>query len=175
MCLLTAPGSLNIEPPPKIPSILPTLRPLFRPFFLMCAHSALKIWPRVDLPLMPVTAERTAEHDTGLKRPTPFFFCAAAARFPPALLALLLCWPLRRLPPMPYFAFFAFFFLRFFFFFFAFFFFFFFFFGFLAFLAFLAFGFLAAFFAGFFFFAAVACVRARLFVIAFFTTVVSVA
>ena len=31
------------------------------------------------------------------------------------LLALLLCWPLRRLPPMPYFAFFAFFFLRFFF------------------------------------------------------------
>ena len=32
--VLTAPGSLNIEPPPKIPSILPTLRPLFRPFFL---------------------------------------------------------------------------------------------------------------------------------------------
>ena len=29
--VLTAPGSLNIEPPPKMPSILPTLRPLFSP------------------------------------------------------------------------------------------------------------------------------------------------
>ena len=33
-CLLTAPASLNIEPPPKMPSILPTVRPLFKPFFL---------------------------------------------------------------------------------------------------------------------------------------------
>ena len=32
--VLTAPASLNIEPPPKIPSILPTLRPLFKFFFL---------------------------------------------------------------------------------------------------------------------------------------------
>ena len=44
----------------------------------MYAHTALVIWPRVDLPLMPVIAERAAEHDTGLKRPMPFFFCAAA-------------------------------------------------------------------------------------------------
>ena len=56
-------------------------------FFLMYAHTALVIWPRVDLPLMPVIAERAAEHDTGLKRPTPLFFCAAAARFPPAWMA----------------------------------------------------------------------------------------
>merc|ERR1719482_2142616 len=109
--------------PPKMPSILPTLRPLFSPFVLMCTHSALKIWPRVDLPLMPVIAERAAEHDTGLKRPMPFFFLAL---------------------------------------------------GFLAFLAFFALGFFAAFFAGFFFFAAVCVVRARLLVIARFTTVVSV-
>merc|ERR550514_1145213 len=106
---------------------------------------------------MPVTAERAAEHDTGLKMAAPFFFAAAQT-------ALLLCWPFRRLPPTKR-TFFAFFFFRFFFFFF----------GFLAFFAFFALGFLAAFFAGFFFFAAVACVRARLFVIARFTTVVSVA
>merc|ERR1711967_219021 len=31
-CLLTAPGSLNIEPPPKMPSILLTVRPLLSPF-----------------------------------------------------------------------------------------------------------------------------------------------
>merc|ERR1719388_595533 len=89
-------------------------------------------------------------------------------------LDLNLRWPFFRLPPTKR-TFLAFFFLRFFFFFFAFFFFFFFLaLGFLAFLAFFALGFFAAFFAGFFF-AAVACVRARLFVIAFFTTVVSVA
>merc|ERR1712225_124775 len=113
---------------------------------------------------MPVTAERAAEHDTGLKRPMPFFFCAAARFLPAAMLDLNLRWPFFRLPPTKRI------FLAFFFFFFAFFFFFFFFFffGFLAFLAFFALGFLAAFFAGFFFFAAVACVRARLFVIAFF-------
>merc|ERR1719337_828697 len=100
---------------------------------------------------MPVIAERAAETVTGLKRPTPFFFCAAAVRFPPAFAALLLCWPLARLPPRKR-TFLAFFFLRFFFF----------------------AGFLAAFFAGFFFFAAVCVVRARLLVIARFTTVVSV-
>merc|ERR1719504_613738 len=134
MCLLTAPGSLNIEPPPKIPSILPTLRPLFRPFFLMCTHSALNTWPRVVLPLMPVTFDRAAESVTGLKMPLPDFFCLAAFFLPAAIDALLLCWPLRRLPPTKR-TFFAFFFFRFFFFFFAFFFFFF-FFGFLAFFAF---------------------------------------
>merc|ERR1719359_2664961 len=78
-------------------------------------------------------------------------------------MALLLCWPLRRLPPgkRTFFAFFFFFF----------------FFCFFAFLAFFALGFFAAlaFLAGFFFFAAVVWVRARVFVIAFFTTVVSVA
>merc|ERR1712093_531724 len=114
---------------------------------------------------MPVTFARAADCDTGLKRPEPFFLMAAPRFLPAAPMALLLCWPLRRLPPgkRTFFAFF----LRFFFFFLAFFFFFFFVFGFLAFLAFFAFGFLAAFFA-FFFLAAVSCVRARLFVIAFF-------
>merc|ERR1719482_1223541 len=155
--------------PPKMPSILPTLRPLLSPFFLMYAHTALVIWPRVDLPLMPVIAERAAEHDTGLKRPMPFFFCAAAVFLPAAMLDLNLRWPFFRLPPTKRT------FLGFFFFFFAFFFFFFFLaLGFLAFLAFFALGFFAAFFAGFFFFAAVCVVRARLLVIARFTTVVSV-
>merc|ERR550514_2187993 len=94
-------------------------------------------------------AARSAEHVHFLKRPTPFAFCFAAARLPPAMDAFDFHWPLARLPPT-YFTFFAFFFLRFFFFLAFFFFFFFFFFGFLAFLAFLAFGFLDAFFAGFF-------------------------
>merc|ERR1711959_123318 len=143
----------------KTPSILPTLRPLFSPFFLMYAHTALVIATRLALPLMPVTFARAADCDTGLKRPEPFFFMAAALFLPAAFMALLLCWPSRRLPPgkRTFFAFFFFGFL-----------------AFLAFLAFFAFGFLAAFFA-FFFLAAVSCVRARLFVIAFFTTVVSVA
>ena len=44
----------------------------------MCTQTAFVTWPRVVLPLMPVIAERAAETDTGLKRPTPFFFCAAA-------------------------------------------------------------------------------------------------
>merc|ERR1711959_572666 len=118
----------------KTPSILPTLRPLFSPFFLMYAHTALVIATRLALPLMPVTFARAADCDTGLKRPEPFFFMAAALFLPAAFMALLLCWPLRRLPPGKR-TFFAFFFLRFFFFFLAFFFFFFFFFfGFLAFL-----------------------------------------
>merc|ERR1712159_625580 len=106
---------------------------------------------------MPVIAERAAEHDTGLKRPTPFFFCAAAVFLLAAILDLNLRWPFFRLPPTKR-TFLDFFFLRFFFLAL----------GFLAFFAFFALGFFAAFFAGFFFFAAVACVRARLFVIAFF-------
>merc|ERR1711959_197957 len=131
----------------------------------MYAHTALVIATRLALPLMPVTFARAADCDTGLKRPAPFFFMAAALFLPAALFFLLFGACFTRLPP-GYRSFFAFFFLAFFFFFF--------FFGFLAFLAFFAFGFLAAFFA-FFFLAAVSCVRARLFVIAFFTTVVSVA
>merc|ERR1719271_304915 len=104
-----------------------------------------------------------------LLMPLPDFFCLAAFRLPAAIDALLLCWPLRRLPPTKR-TFFAFFFLRFFFFFFAFFFFFFFFFGFLAFFAFFALGFLAFF--AFAFLAAVSSVRASDFLIAFFTTTV---
>merc|ERR1712057_78420 len=108
---------------------------------------------------MPVTFDRAAESVTGLKMPLPDFFCLAAFFLPAAIDALLLCWPFARLPFGPRRAFFFFFFLRFFFFFFAFFFFFFFFFG---------------FFLAFFFFACVAiCVRAKLFLIAVFTTVVS--
>merc|ERR1739848_895287 len=142
-----SPGSLNMEPPPKTPSILPTLRPLFSPFFLMYAQSALVIARRLALPLMPVTFARAADCVTGLKRPTALFL-------PAALFFLLFGACFTRWPP-GYRSFFAFFFLRFFFFFFAFFFFFFFLaFGFLAFLAFFALGFFAAFFAGFFFFAA---------------------
>merc|ERR1712072_1237345 len=117
---------------------------------------------------MPVTAERAAETVTGLKMPMPFFFAAAAVFLQAATRDLNLCWPFFFLPPTKR-AFLTFFFLRRFFFFF-----FFFFFGFLAFFAFFALGFLAAFFAGFFFFAAVCVVRARLLVIARFTTVVSV-
>jgi len=56
-------------------------------FFLMYAHTALVIVPRVALPLMPVTFARAAEHDTGLKRPVPFFFCAAAFFLPAAWVA----------------------------------------------------------------------------------------
>merc|ERR1712072_1201884 len=116
-------------------------------------------------------AARSAEQVHFLKMPMPFAFCFAAVRLLAAMRDLNLRWPFARLPPTKR-TFLAFFFFRFFFFFLAFFFFF--AFGFLAFLAFFAFGFLAAFFAGFFL-AAVSCVRARLFVIAFFTTVVSVA
>merc|ERR1712094_60239 len=36
---------------------------------------------------------------TGLKMPLPDFFCLAAFLLPAAIDALLLCWPLRRLPP----------------------------------------------------------------------------
>merc|ERR1711977_557103 len=105
----------------------------------MYAQTALVMVPRVALPLMPVIFESAAEHDTGLKRPVPFFFCAAAFFLPAAIMALLLCWPLRRLPPTKR-TFFVFFF---------------FFFGFFAFFAFFALGFFAAFLA-FFFLAAVA-------------------
>merc|ERR550514_1850498 len=121
-------------------------------------------------------AARSAEHVHFLKRPTPFAFCFAAARLPPAMDAFDFHWPFARLPPT-YFTFFAFFFLRFFFFLTTFFFFFFFLaFGFFAFFAFGFFAF-AAFFAGFlaaFFFAAVLVVRARTapFLMPFFTTVV---
>merc|ERR1711977_534154 len=103
----------------------------------MYAQTALVMVPRVALPLMPAIFESAAEHDTGLKRPVPFFFCAAAFFLPAAIMALLLCWPLRRLPPTK----------RTFFSFLAFFFFFFFFFGFFAFFAFFALGFFAAFLA----------------------------
>merc|ERR1739848_118872 len=128
-----SPGSLNMEPPPKTPSILPTLRPLFSPFFLMYAQSALVIARRLALPLMPVTFARAADCVTGLKRPTPFFFMAAALFLPAAFMALLFGACFTRWPP-GYRSFFAFFFLLFFFF--AFFFFFFFLaLGFLAFLA----------------------------------------
>merc|ERR1719449_443084 len=158
MCLLTAPAILNIEPPFQRPSILPTVRPLLRPFFLMWTQSALNTWPRVVLPEMPVTFARAEDTVTGLKMPLPAFFSLAAFFLPAAIAALLLCWPLRRLPPGKR-TFFAFFFFRFFFFFFAFFFFFFFLaFGFFAFFAFLAAGFLAFF--------------ASAFLIAFFTTTV---
>merc|ERR1719353_421632 len=157
MCLLTAPAILNIEPPPQMPSILPTVRPLLMPFFLMWTQSALNTWPRVVLPEMPVTFARAEDTVTGLKMPLPAFFSLAAFFLPAAIATLLLCWPLRRLPPGKR-TFFAFFFFRFFFFFFAFFFFFF----------FLAFGF----FAFFAFLAAVSCVRASDFLIAFFTTTV---
>merc|ERR1719353_2229124 len=145
MCLLTAPAILNIEPPPQMPSILPTVRPLLMPFFLMWTQSALNTWPRVVLPEMPVTFARAEDTVTGLKMALPAFFSLAAFFLPAAIAALLLCWPLRRLPPGKR-TFFAFFFFRFFFFFFAFFFFFFFLaFGFFAFFAFLAAGFLAFF------------------------------
>merc|ERR1719353_2685000 len=160
MCLLTAPAILNIEPPPQMPSILPTVRPLLMPFFLMWTQSALNTWPRVVLPEMPVTFARAEDTVTGLKMPLPAFFSLAAFFLPAAIDALLLCWPLRRLPPTKR-TFFAFFFFRFFFFFF-------FFFGFLAFFAFFALGFLAFF--AFAFLAAVSCVRASDFLIAFFTT-----
>ena len=54
---------------------------------LMYAHTALVMVPRVALPLMPVIFESAAEHDTGLKRPVPFFFCAAAFFLPAAWVA----------------------------------------------------------------------------------------
>ena len=53
-------------------------------FFLMYAHTALVIAKRVALPVMPVTFARAAEHDTGLKRPLPAFFMAAARALPAA-------------------------------------------------------------------------------------------
>ena len=56
-------------------------------FFLMYAHTALVIVPRVALPLMPVTFARAADCVTGLKRPTPFFFMAAALFLPAAWVA----------------------------------------------------------------------------------------
>merc|ERR550514_1392312 len=95
-------------------------------------------------------AARSAEHVHFLKRPTPFAFCFAASRLPPAMDAFDFHWPLARLPPT-YFTFFAFFFL--------------------------AFGFLDAFFAGFFLAAVFFCaVRASSdFLMKRFTTVVSVA
>merc|ERR1711939_676899 len=154
-----------------MPSILPTVRPLLRPFFLMWTQSALNTWSRVVLPEMPVTFARAEDTVTGLKMPLPAFFILAAVFLPAATIPLLLCWPFARLPFGPRRDFFFFFFFRFFFFFFAaFFFFFFFFFGFFA--AFGFFAFLAL--LAFFFFACVAiCVRAKLFLIAVFTTVVS--
>ena len=54
------------------------------PFLL---NHALVMVPRVALPLMPVIFESAAEHDTGLKRPVPFFFCAAAFFLPAAWVA----------------------------------------------------------------------------------------
>merc|ERR1719191_713124 len=98
-------------------------------------------------------AARSAEHAHFLKIPLPEFLFFAASFLPAATRPFCLCWPLRRLPPGYFETFFFFFF---FFFFFAAFFFFFFF-----------------FFFAFFFLACVSCVRAKLFLIAVFTTVVS--
>ena len=56
-------------------------------FFLMNAHNALVIARRLALPLMPVTFARAADCVTGLKRPTPFFFMAAALFLPAAWVA----------------------------------------------------------------------------------------
>merc|ERR1719393_1149477 len=103
---------------------------------------------------MPVTFARVAESVTGLKRPLPAFFIAAARFLPAAVLAFDFGEPFLRLPP-GYFNFLAFFFFFFFFFF----------------LAFFFAGFFVAFFA-FFFFAAVRCVRASDFFEIFFTTTV---
>merc|ERR1740133_265521 len=168
MCLLSIPAILNMLIELAGRTFLSfasgwMMRPLLSLFFLMYPQTAFVISGR-DILFLPVIEARSAESDFDAKRPIPLARCLAAFFLPDAMLALLLCWPLARLPPGKR-TFLAFFFLRFFFGFLAFFFFFFFF----VFFAFFFFGaFLAAFFLGDFFAAFLAAFLAGFFFAATF-------
>merc|ERR1740133_56623 len=171
MCLLSIPAILNMLIELAGRTFLSfasgwMMRPLLSLFFLMYPQTAFVISGR-DILFLPVIEARSAESDFDAKRPIPLARCLAAFFLPDAMLALLLCWPLARLPPTKRT------FLAFFFFFFFFFFVFFAFFFFGAFLAafFLGdfFAFFAAFLAGFFFAATFVSAITSGFLIIFFT------